>query len=166
MNSEVLLSALGIVGTLSGVFIGSILQTRAQQRWWRVEATRSAVVEFVRLAARLQLAVHEIAVAADGPGHVAAVHAMERALIELNVEMRAVELVTPWELSGHLWRNLGEIEEAVTSLRDPATVASWSREGVDAREGSPDVALWIQGCINDARRHLGYRYKEDFGPAM
>jgi hypothetical protein len=161
MDVEIALGALGITGTLIGVAVGDVLRRRGELRRWRIEATRQAVLDFIRLAARLQIAIHEIALAAGGPGHAAAVAKMDRALVELNVEIRALELVTPWDVSGKFWRNLGEIESSVEHLRDPAAVRTWIERDPYAAEGSSEVSVWLQGCINVARRHLGFNLRDE-----
>lgn len=120
-------------------------------------------MNYVRLTGRLQVAIHDLALAGGGRDHREAVAGVDRALVELNVEIRALELATPWELSGHFWRNLGEMEASIEQLRDPAAVKAWIDRDSHALEGSADVAIWTQGCINAARRHLGFTFKEDFG---
>jgi hypothetical protein len=160
MTVEVVLGALGIAGTLIGVTLGDVLRRRGERERWRIEVTRQAVMNYLRLATRLQVAIHEIALAAGGDGHAAAVAKMDRALVELNVEIRALELVAPGELSGKFWRNLGEIESSVEHFRDADVVRDWVARDPHALEGSTEVAIWLQGCINAARRHLGFRWKD------
>jgi hypothetical protein len=160
MDVRIALGALGIAGTLVGVAVGDLLRRRGELRRWRIEVTRQAVLDYVRLAARLQVAIHDIAIARGGPDHASAVAKMDRALVELNVEIRALQLVSPWELGGKFWRNLAEIESSIEHLRNADSVREWVDRDPHALEGSAEVGIWLQGCINAARRHLGFDLRD------
>lgn len=154
-----------LVGTIGllGVLLGARLSARADVRRFRYDATRDAMVEVIHLAAKLQVAVRQIAQAAGGPGHELAVRGMDDLLVELNFHLRAVELVSSWRLSGKSWRNLGEIEKRLDELREPALVIEWIRRpDKQAWRGLPEIDIFVQGIVNVARRELGYKLEADF----
>lgn len=123
-------------------------------RQWRDDKALEAVTEFLRLAGAVQLAVQKIARAGGGIGHPNGVEALDEALLRLNLHVRVLEASTPWLLSGRCWRSVGEIEDSVGFLREPSEVQRWVAGYSHALQGLPDLDIWIQGCVNYARREF------------